>query len=295
MLAKLKVKFEWYSNRIFSEVYLKKVKLLSRYKNKVKAHTLPQKLVISLTSYRLRFVTLYPTILSLIQQDIAPDIIVLWVSKEDYNYIPENIMKLQGRVNDKNTVFVISKTIDFGPYTKIIPALERYSDFFIVTADDDIYYPNWWLKLLLKEYNGNNKEIICYLAHEITLDLNTNTINPYGAWIKNKTTNVDSLLGFPLGVGGVLYPPASLHELVTNDSVFLKESPMADDIWLFWMARKQGSVTKKTSKKFKAICWPDSQKIGLLTSNVNNNKNDKKIKNMLQTFGWPIKKKRTSV
>tara|TARA_R110001599_G_C12223766_1_gene657519 strand:+ start:253 stop:1134 length:882 start_codon:yes stop_codon:yes gene_type:complete len=290
MLASLKVKFEWYSNRVLSEIYLKKVILFSKFKKKAEKHNLPKKLIISLTSYKPRFFTLYPTILSLAQQKFAPDVIVLWVSEEDYGYLPDDIIKLQGSVNNINTIFIISKTIDIGPYTKIIPALENYDDYFIVTADDDIYYPNWWLKYLIAEYNGDSNEIICYLAHEITFDVHTNDIKSYGAWIKNKSNNVDRLLGFPLGVGGVLYPPNSLDELVTKSDIFLKESPMADDIWLFWMARLNNSVTKKTKKNFKAVCWPESQKVGLLTNNVQNNKNDEKIKNMLDAFGWPIEK-----
>lgn len=288
MLANLKVKLEWYSSRILSEVYLKKVMLCSRLSNNAELHNLPKKLVISLTSYKPRFFTLYPTLLSLAQQKVAPDVIVLWVSKEDYAYLPDNIINLQGQVNNRSTIFTISKTDDIGPYTKIIPTLENYDDFFVVTADDDIYYPSWWLKNLLKEYSGNNREIICYLAHEITFDSRTNNIKSYGSWIKNKSNDVNSLLGFPLGVGGVLYPPNSLNELVTNRDIFLKESPMADDIWLFWMARLNNSVTKKTKKKFVAICWPDSQKVGLLNNNVQNNKNDEKIKNMLDVFGWPV-------
>tara|TARA_R110001606_G_scaffold330360_1_gene477990 strand:- start:139 stop:1023 length:885 start_codon:yes stop_codon:yes gene_type:complete len=288
MIASFKVKFEWYLSRVLSEIYLKKVTLFSNFKRRVETHDLPKQLVISLTSYKPRFFTLYPTLLSLAQQNIAPDVIVLWVSEEDYDHLPDNIIKLQGAVNNRNTIFTISKTVDIGPYTKIIPTLENYKESFIVTADDDIYYPSWWLKNLLKEYGGNNSEIICYLAHEITFDSRTNNIKSYGAWIQNKSNDVDSLLGFPLGVGGVLYPPNSLNELVTNRDVFMKESPMADDIWLFWMARLNNSITKKTKKKFTAVCWPDSQKVGLLTNNVQNNANDQKIKNMINVFGWPI-------
>ena len=287
-IASLKVKFEWYRNRILSEIYFRKVTLLSSFHKKTETHNLPNKLVVSLTSYKPRFFTLYPTLLSLAQQRVAPDVIVLWVSEEDYDYLPENIIKLQGAVNNGKAIFTISKTVDIGPYTKIIPSLERYGESFIVTADDDIYYPSWWLENLLDEYTGTNSEIICYLAHEITFDYETNNIKSYGAWIKNKSNDVDSLLGFPLGVGGVLYPPSSLNELVTNRDVFLRESPMADDIWLFWMARLNNSITKKTKKKFTAICCPDSQKVGLLNNNVLNNKNDEKIKNMLEIFGWPI-------
>ena len=288
MLASMKIKLEWYFNRLLSEMLIRKVFLFSKYKTTAKSHQLPKNLVVSLTSYKPRFVTLLPTILSLIQQSVAANSIVLWVSEEDYQYIPQDILNLQGKVNDQGTVFEIFTTADTGPYKKIIPSIENFGEHFIVTADDDIYYPNWWLKFLLSEYTGNNKEIICYLAHEITFARTTNLINSYDNWHRNKIDNVDNLLGFPVGAGGVFYPPNCLDDLVTCHDTFLKICPMADDIWLFWMARKNGSVTKKTKKYFKPICWPDSQKVGLLTNNVQNSANDQKIKNMLSVFGWPI-------
>lgn len=291
MISSIKLKLEWYINRLLSEVFLRKVFLNSKFKNNVESHKLPKKLVVSFTSYKPRFATLLPTVLSLLQQKVVPDAIVLWVSSEDYKHIPRSIMKLQGKVNDQGTTFEILKTIDTGPYKKIIPTLAHFKDQFVVTADDDIYYPAWWLQHLLEEYTGNDGVIICYRAHEITFSAK-NTINPYNEWITNKP-NVDRYLGFPVGVGGVFYPPASLDALVTNDDVFLKECPMADDIWLFWMARINGSITKKTRKQFKPICWPESQKVGLIITNVENNGNDQKIQNMLNRFGWPVNNKKS--
>ncbi|WP_166424021.1 hypothetical protein [Paraglaciecola sp. 20A4] len=288
MLTNMKIKFEWYSNRFLSEIYIRKVIFFSSYKVEAKLHQLPKDLIISLTSYKPRFATLFPTILSLIQQKVVPNLIILWVADEDFNYIPEEILNLRGIVNEQGTVFDIIKTQDTGPYKKIIPCIKKYPNNFIVTADDDIYYPPWWLKYLVNEYNGIDSEIISYLTHEITFNKFSNSINPYNDWVRNKQQNVDGLLGFAVGAGGVFYPPYSLDDLVSCHDIFLKECAMADDIWLFWMARKKGSTTRKTKKYFKPICWPSSQKVSLLTSNVQNNANDQKIRNMLSKFGWPI-------
>tara|TARA_R110000772_G_scaffold28437_1_gene71629 strand:- start:1585 stop:2460 length:876 start_codon:yes stop_codon:yes gene_type:complete len=287
-MSKIKIKTNWYVSRLISEIYIRKVNFFSRSRVNATRHQLPNKLVVSLTSYKPRFATLYPTILSLIQQQTAPDAILLWVSRVDYKYLPAEILELQGKVNYEGTVFEIFETDDTGPYKKIIPAIENYVNHFIATADDDVYYPRWWLSNLVTEYNGNNSEIICYLAHEITFKNAQREVNPYDDWISCKKGNVDTLLGFPVGAGGVLYPPNSLDNLVVRRDIFLMESPMTDDIWLFWMARLKGSTTKKTRKSFKVICWPSSQKVGLLNDNVKNNKNDVNLKNMIGRFGWPI-------
>lgn len=289
MKNSLILKYNWYRDRLLSEFFLKKVQLKARKKPKSSRHHLPQKLIISLTSYKPRFATLEPTILSFIQQNVCPDAIILWVAEEDYPFIPESILNLQGPVNDQGTQFEIKITRDTGPYKKIIPNLQINNNQFILTADDDIYYPSWWLQNLLQEYTSNNHEIICYLAHQI--HCSGSKVLPYNEWSKNKNTNVDPLLGFAVGAGGVLYPPNSLHPSVTDEETFLKYSPMADDIWLFWMARMQGSTTKKTKRYFRPICWPKSQKVGLLNVNVSNHGNDKKIQNMVEAFGWPINQK----
>ena len=287
MLSNLKLKFGWYRDRLLSEIFIRKVLFFSKRQTTATLHALPNKLVVSLTSYIPRFKTLLPTILTLIQQKIAPNTILLWVSHEDYSHLPDDIMKLQGKVNNQGTTFEILKTDDTGPYKKIIPTLERFPDSFIVTAYDDVYYPKWWLKNLINEYNGNNREILCYRAHEISFSAAEKTINPYNYW-KRDSPSVDKHLGFPVGIGGVFYPPNSLHDLVTRHELYKKICPMADDIWLFWMARKQGSTVKKVSRKFSPICWPSSQKIGLINQNVQNNANDLKIKNMIDRFGWPL-------
>lgn len=290
-MSKIKIKTNWYVSRLLSEVYIRKVKFLSSNLNKATIHQLPNKLVVSLTSYKPRFATLFPTILSIVQQHTVPNEILLWVSEADYEHLPNEIFQLQGIVNGAGTTFKICKTDDTGPYKKIIPAIENYRDHFIVTADDDVYYPSWWLSNLLREYKGNNSEVICYIAHEVTFKSDQKELMPYDDWISCKKNDVDALLGFPVGAGGVLYPPNCLDKLVVRSDIFLKESPMTDDIWLFWMARLNGTTTKKTEKNFKVICWPSSQKVGLINENVKNNKNDENIEKMLKKFGWPIQKR----
>ncbi|QHJ11284.1 hypothetical protein FX988_01512 [Paraglaciecola mesophila] len=290
MLSKIKIRSNWYISRLLSELYIRRVNFLSRRIIKSSMHHLPKKVVVSLTSYKPRFATLYPTLLSLTQQHTVPNEIILWVSEVDYEFLPNQILKLQGVINEQGTTFKVSKTNDTGPYKKIIPTIENYSDHFIVTADDDVYYPRWWLFNLLSEYDGNNNEVICYLAHEITFKTEGNEINPYDNWVSCKKSNVDKLLGFPVGAGGVLYPPNCLDKQVVLSDLFLKESPMTDDIWLFWMARLNGSTTKKTRKNLKIICWPSSQKVALINDNVKNNKNDENIKKMIKKFGWPVEK-----
>ena len=50
-----------------------------------------------------------------------------------------------------------------------------------------------------------------------------------------------SLLNKQSGVGGVLYPPHSLHPEVSNEKVFMDICPHADDLWFYAMAVMAGT------------------------------------------------------
>ncbi len=109
-------------------------------------HSLPGKLVVSLTSYPPRFATLGLTLRSLLLQDVRPDVLVLWVSVADRKLLPRSVTSLQ------QFGLVISECEDVKSYNKIIPALKAYPDAFIITADDDMRYPEGWLPQFVNEY-----------------------------------------------------------------------------------------------------------------------------------------------
>ncbi|HPD61418.1 MAG TPA: hypothetical protein PKV48_06650, partial [Thermodesulfobacteriota bacterium] len=56
-----------------------------------------------------------------------------------------------------------------------------------------------------------------------------------------------SLLLFPTGVGGVLYPPHSLSEEVIDEKAFMQLAPYHDDVWLKAMSLLKGTQCKKVS------------------------------------------------
>ena len=39
---------------------------------------------------------------------------------------------------------------DLRSYTKLVHTVERWPDAFIITADDDQYYPNDWIRILAR-------------------------------------------------------------------------------------------------------------------------------------------------
>lgn len=245
-------------------------------------HAMPEPLVVSLTSYPPRFPTLARTLKTLLSQSIAPDAVVLWVAENDFALLPENVLALRG------DGLAIETCADLRSYKKIIPALEKWPDAFIATADDDTYYWRGWLDELASEFHPSRLEVLCHRAHKVVLDGNGQPL-PYPAWTIEIDCEPASQLIFPTGVGGVLYPPGALHRKTANRGAFLALCPTADDVWLFFMAHLAGAMARKVPSSTKVHSWLDSQNVTLFSLNVGKGLNDVQMAKMIQEFGSPGK------
>jgi hypothetical protein len=250
------------------------------FKSAARPHGLPAKLIVSLTSYRPRFDTLVYTLRSLLQQTVQPEHVILWISHFDFPFLPKNVLDLRGAGLE------IRATTDLGPYTKIIPALAAFPDAFICTADDDVYYWPTWLEELVEEVGSSDHMVICHRAHEITLD-SQGGWKPYDQWVFNTRSRGKLTSLFPTGVQGVLYSPGVLAHTPEDWDAALTLCPRADDIWLFWIGRRNGANYKTTRLWRELTLWPDSQKTTLWIDNVQHGGNDDQIRKMVDRYGYP--------
>ncbi|MES2432254.1 MAG: glycosyltransferase family 2 protein [Pseudomonadota bacterium] len=256
-------------------------------------HGLPKPLYISLTSYPARFDVLHLTLRCLLNQTVQPDGMVLWIGEADMAALPAAVLSMQ------SDAFQIRATRDMRAYTKIIPMLAERPDAFIVTADDDLYYRATWLEDLVTSALQHPGQVQAHRAHRVTH-------RPDGAMQSYEKWNLDigrgiagiNIFGrstaggdiFATGVGGVLYPPGSLHADTVRSEVFTELSPYNDDIWLYWMARRQGSVVRHLGPRFRVLEWPGSQHQSLRAHNRGKggeNRNDVAIAAMIAAFGKP--------
>jgi protein O-GlcNAc transferase len=245
-------------------------------------HPLPSELIISLTSYPPRFSKLHLTLKCLVNQSVQPDQIILWIAKQDIHLLPPTVLNFQ-----KQGLVKINACKDFKVYKKIIPTLQSFPKAFIVTADDDLHYPKWWLEALICDWDGNVDNIVAHRVHGITLCSKGNPL-PYKEWVFEQTENCDPLLAFPTGGAGVLYTPDCFYQDVQNEKYFTELCNGADDIWLFWMCRLKGKKTLKSSRHFNVISWTNTQHVALAHDNYSRDQNDIHIANMFKKYGWPI-------
>lgn len=190
-------------------------------------------IIISITSYEERFDDLEIALYSLMNQTTMPDRIILWLSdKYDLANLPYSVTRYI-----KNGL-EIRFVKDIGPYTKNIYALKKFRSAVVVTADDDVYYPEDWLEKLYHSYATHPDDIQVHRAHRVKLKNNHNNIElyPYEKWKKHVSEESARYDNFLTGVGGVLYPPKCFINEVYRDDVFLVSAPFADDVWMWFMA-----------------------------------------------------------
>jgi hypothetical protein len=242
-------------------------------------HPLRGELIVSLTSFPPRFATLAATLKCLLSQSVRPDRVVLWVSHADLPLVPLEVTALVPLGLE------IRPCDDIGAFKKLIPALRRWPSAYIVTADDDVYYDPHWLKSLIGAYRPSRACAPCHRAHNIRLDARGARPAPYRSWRKLARPGESSPLVFPTGVGGVLYPPGSLHRDVLDEETFTALCPTSDDAWVYWMALRNGWQFERASNR-EFVCWPGSQVFALQHANVAG-ANDRQIANLCERFGYP--------
>ena len=263
-----------------------------RFRRKGRPHGLPGSLVVSLTSYPKRFDVIARTLQCLLTQSVQPDRVVLWVGHEAYPLLPPSILAL------KDAGLEIRAAEDMRAYTKIIPSLKAFPEAYVCTADDDLYYHARWLEELIANAAQSSTSpqssartessalITCFRAHEILADPE-GVYLPYNDWNQDTPFRGISPALFPTGCGGVLYPPGSLGPDVCDVARFKRLSPMNDDIWLFWMARRAGTRHKTIARRRDLVNWRGSQATALHYHNVSGQGNDPQIRAMAAEFGYP--------
>ncbi len=240
-------------------------------------HGLPSKLVLSLTSYPKRYPTLDLTLRSLLRQTVAPDEIVLWVTAADRGTLPPRVLGLQ------DAGLTVRTTRELRSFKKIVPALEHDPQAFVVTADDDLFYPRTWLADLLGRFT-DPRTIVCHRAHEILFTPDGAT-RSYRDWPMEVGRKERSQSIMPTNGAGTLFPPGSLHPDATREDVFLDLCPFADDLWLYFMAVRQGCRFTTVDEGFRLWEWPEAAASGLWLANVFEGRNDAAIHALEGRYG----------
>ena len=278
-------------NRLNKNAVFRKMKIMNIYEYMKKERERRQSkktrkgnhVIVSLTSYPPRIPFLETCIKSLIGQTFKPDLILLYLSKEQFPQmeldLPESLLK-----TCKNHVKIVWCDDDLKSHKKYYYAMQDYPDSIVITVDDDIKYEKDVLEQLYLGFLQHPNAISCLRAHRITFNEN-GTISNYKDWIwEDKTLcGRESFQAVPTGCGGVLYPPGSLNENLFNKEDILELCPKTDDLWLKIMSVLNSTpvVLLDCGRKFENI--DGSQDSAISYQNVVS-ENDISLKQILKKY-----------
>lgn len=189
-----------------------------------------REVIVTLTSYGQRVEDMLPYALySLMNQTVKPNRILLWLDNEHWN--------------DNNLPAVIKQFVKHGlevrycedirSYKKLIPTIETFPNAIYITADDDIYYKKTMVGELVEAWEINPRSLHAFRANSPTFT-DTGALRSYSQWKIEVPAGTPAPV-FPTSGGGVAYTRELLYADVCRQDLFLELSPLADDVWLYFM------------------------------------------------------------
>lgn len=260
-------------------------KLLCWYYHRIDKNRIPKPeecdYVVSLTTYPARVNNVWRVIEMAAHQKGIKDkyAICLYLIESEFEglELPQEIKDLQQR----------GLTVKFNKenlkcHNKYFYAFQDYPEKNVITIDDDLQYNHHTISGLIrksKEFRG------C-----VVFNLGTLIKGNYSQWEHCTTKDTPTQNAFPCGVGGVLYPPHACSKDVFDKETIRKTCLCADDLWLSFMERVNGTQMVYTGMVSTFMVLPDSdQKSALYLENTSviDNGNDRQIK---EISSWAMKK-----
>lgn len=243
-------------------------------------------ITVSLTTYPARVKWLPVVIGSILRQTRQPNRIVVYLSKEQFEN--EKIRVLE--TLRKQGVKVVFEDNDMRSHKKYLYAFISYPNDVIITIDDDIVYDKRMIEDLYNSYLKHPNAVSAKRVHRMRFG-NDGRIKKYKDWdiSSRELIDAESLELLATGCGGVLYPPHTLDERVTDISAIKNTCLYADDLWLKVMELLKGTPVVLVSSKsytLKHIWSTDCD--GLALSNVNENGNDEQLRKICDYFSLDL-------
>lgn len=118
--------------------------------------------IVSLASIPSRLNIVHLTIRSILNQDVLPEKIVLWLHEDLKDSIPKSLNVLVG------DLFSIKYADYFSSHRKLVEPLKLYPNKIIVTCDDDMMYRKNWLSKLYQAHENHPDHIVANQTRCIT-------------------------------------------------------------------------------------------------------------------------------
>ncbi len=239
-----------------------------------------ENIVVTLTSTCSRIKNIIPTLNSLAVQTRLPDIVILWLG-QNVDYPKKAIKKIEAMG------IKIKYCEDVGPNTKYYYAFHEYKNDLVITVDDDIIYHEEMIEELYETYSKNPDAVIARRVNKMRFDYDKNIVNYSDFVWEYKDADVPGYDLLATGVGAVLYSPKVMSRACWDNKDFLEVCPKCDDIWLKFneIINCVKVCAVDNSKYYLDVINSSTQATSLASENVDNGKNDERIRACADYFG----------
>ncbi|WP_456585211.1 hypothetical protein [Blastococcus sp. SYSU DS0973] len=220
--------------------------------------------VLSLTTMPSRLDVVSLAIESIARGSIKPQRVILWLDEETATGrpLPSALKRLIGRGLEVRTCQ------DYGPHKKYYPYVASATDFRLpmVTIDDDVMYPRWFLRVLLSA--AAERADSAYGTRAKHVLVGQGGLRSYSEWdlVRDGRTSFAHIL---TGVGGILYPSTLQEALRSAGDGFMTVCPRADDLWIHAHGVRAGvRFGLATGESVEYLGIPSSQDFALSHGNV---------------------------
>lgn len=204
------------------------------------------RIIASMTTFPRRISKVWIVVESILRQKRKPDMLILWLSKEQFPSIDNLPIELKKQQNRGLQIRLCEG--DLRSHKKYYYVLCDYPRDNLFTFDDDIIYPSNTISSVLDAAKSFPKCVIGRFSNQIKLDDENNV-----CFTKNKCDSSfvlqPSWSTFIGSGGGALYPAGSLPEIAKEKDIFMTICKTADDVWLNSMCRYSGHKVVTVMKR----------------------------------------------
>lgn len=236
-----------------------------------------ERIIVSLTSFPRRIGTVWLTIESLIRQTQKPDMIILWLSLDQFPFkekLPKRLLEMEKRGLEIRLVHG-----DIRSYKKFYYAIKEFVNDKIILVDDDFIYNSDLVYSLIKANEKYPNSICARYGYYINRKLD-GSLNKYSTWTPIDKDTPPIYNGFFGSGGGTLINPKLMHPDLYNIELARDLCPTADDIFLNAMTYLCGTPICFVPGPFVLanIRIPNDERLASQNVDNGNNMNDIQIK-----------------
>ena len=233
---------------------------------------MPNKTIISITSWPPRYQTAHMVFQNIIRQAKAAKLmehihLILVLSEEEACDVRfrQDACDLIRRMEKLNVEVIYDKG-NIRSHKKLIPTIEKYPGSPILVVDDDNIQSDGWLQTFFEDHNAHPEDIIYGQSNALVsvqdgriIEQHMPNTRPGEVTVNAKPAN---------GASGTLYPPHTFTDPRFFDRDLMMElSPSSDETWQWAFARIAGKTYRCLSSHNYPYCFGANQAYALFKEN----------------------------